>query len=263
MEYAGLLLAVLIGFTLGLLGGGGSILAVPVFVYVFSLDPKLAMAASLAVVGITSFVGSIPHSKAGNLDLRTASLFALSSIAGSWGGVELGLLSPDVVRMIVFGIVMLGAAVMMLRGKKTGDEAPGTSASALALVAGGLGVGLLIGFVGVGGGFMYVPALVFLVGMPMNRAVGTSLMIIGISSVVALIRNVLDQEVREGFLTAQIGDLALIPALLIFTALMFGGVFAGSAVVGKVKPNKLRRWFAIFLIVMAVFILVKEIASSL
>ena len=257
MEYAGLLLALPVGFALGLLGGGGSILAVPIFVYVFGMDPKLAMAASLAVVGLTSFVGSVPHSRAGNLDLRTAALFALSSIAGSWGGVELGLRSPDLVRMVVFGCVMLVAAVMMLRGRKSAGKH--TIAPAPALIAGGLGVGLLIGFVGVGGGFMYVPALVFLVGLPMNRAVGTSLMIIGISSAVALLRNVLDQEVRNGFLTTQIGELTLIPALLIFVVLMFIGVFGGSATVEKTKPNKLRRWFAIFLIVMAVFILVKEI----
>ncbi len=92
MEYAGLLLALPVGFILGLLGGGGSILAVPVFVYVLGIDPKLAMAASLGVVGATSFVGAWPHARAGNLDLRTAALFAVSSVVGSFAGTHLGLL---------------------------------------------------------------------------------------------------------------------------------------------------------------------------
>ncbi len=261
MEYAGLLLAVLVGFTLGLLGGGGSILAVPIFVYVFSLDPTLAMAASLAVVGMTSFVGSVPHYKAGNLEFRTAALFAFSSIVGSWGGVELGLRSPDIVRMVVFACVMLFAAVMMLRGRNSDSDEGRKSASAPILIAAGLGVGLLIGFVGVGGGFMYVPALLFLVGLPMNRAVGTSLMIIGMSSIVALVRNLLDEEVRNSFLTTHIGALPLIPALLIFLGLMFVGVFGGSATAKKTEPAKLRKWFAIFLLLMATFIIVKELVG--
>lgn len=262
MEYVGLLLAVLVGFTLGLLGGGGSILAVPIFVYVFSLNPALAMAASLAVVGITSFVGSVPHYRAGNLEFRTAALFALSSIAGSWGGVEFGLRSPDFVRMVVFACVMLFAAFMMLRGRKSDTGEERKSASAPILIVAGLSVGLLIGFVGVGGGFMYVPALLFLVGLPMNRAVGTSLMIIGISSMVAFVRNLLDEEVRSGFLTTHIGELPLIPALLIFLGLMFVGVFGGSATAKRTEPDKLRKWFAVFLLLMATFIIVKEFAGS-
>lgn len=258
MEYVGLLLALPVGFILGLLGGGGSILAVPVFVYVLGIDPKLAMAASLGVVGATSFVGAWPHARAGNLDLRTAALFAVSSVVGSFAGTQLGLVTPNVVRMMVFGGVMLGAAVMMLRRSGKKPEGEGRRSSLALLIAGGLGVGILIGFVGVGGGFMYVPALVFLVGMPMNRAVGTSLVIIGFSSAVALAANLLNADVRGGFADGRLGDMSLTLALIIFTALTFVGVIAGGTLAGRVKPEGLRRGFAIFLIVTAVGILIRE-----
>lgn len=215
------------------------------------------MAASLGVVGATSFVGAWPHARAGNLDLRTAALFAVSSVVGSFAGTQLGLVTPNVVRMMVFGGVMLGAAVMMLRRSGKKPQEGGGSSLAL-LIAGGLGVGILIGFVGVGGGFMYVPALVFLVGMPMNRAVGTSLVIIGFSSAVALAANLLNAEVRGGFADGRLGDMSLTLALIIFTALTFVGVIAGGTLAGRVKPEGLRRGFAIFLIITAVGILIRE-----
>lgn len=261
MVYLGLLLALPVGFVLGLLGGGGSILAVPIFVYVLDIDPAVAMAASLGVVGSTSFVGSWPHARAGNLDMRTAALFAFSSMAGSFAGTQLGLATPDVVRMVVFGCVMFAAAVMMLRGKKDASEEERRAAPLWLLIGGGIGVGSLIGFVGVGGGFMYVPALVFLVGMNMKRAVGTSLMVIGLSSAVALMVNLVDADVRNAFVTQRLGEFSLIVALLIFTALTFVGVFIGAAAGRRARPEGLRKGFAVFLIAMAIGILLKEIGG--
>lgn len=257
MAYVGLLLAIPVGFALGLLGGGGSILAVPIFVYVLGMETPVAMAASLGVVGATSFMGAIPHARAGNLDLRAAGLFALGSVAGSWIGADIGLRTADVIRMMVFGAVMLAAAFMMLRGRKGGEEERNAAPVWLQILA-GVGVGILIGFVGVGGGFMYVPALVFLVGLPMKRAVGTSLLIIGLSSVVGFARNIWNADVRESFVGAQIGDISLAWGLAIFLVLTIAGVWIGAGVAEKTEPAKLRRWFAFFLILMALYVLLRE-----
>ena len=259
MAYWGLLLALPVGFSLGLLGGGGSILAVPVFVYVLGLDRSLAIPASLAVVGLTSFIGSLSHRREGNVDLSAAIYFALGSMLGSLAGAELGLRIADVIQMIFFGCVMLGAAFFMFRGRpESGGEVEAKPFWILLLI--GALVGLLIGFVGVGGGFMYVPALIFLVGMGTKRAVGTSLMIIALNAAVAFTRYLVDGDVRAGFMTTLIGDIPLWIALVVFTLLTFAGVFAGTALAKRTEPGRLRRWFALLLILMAIYVLAEEIS---
>ena len=202
------MLALPAGFSLGLLGEGGSILAIPIFVYVLGVDRALAIPASLVVLGLTSFLGSIPHRRAGNIDFAAALCFAFGSVSGSVAGAELGLRINDVIQMIVFGCVMLMAAIFMFRERKSLEGKVEGKPIWLLLLMGAL-VGILISFVGVGGGFMYVPALVFLVGMTMKRAVGTSLLIIGLNAAVAFGRYLLAGEIRSGFANAHIGDLPL------------------------------------------------------
>ena len=178
--------------------------------------------------------------------------------------VEADLQAPDrhiadVIQMIFFGCVMLGAAFFMFRGRpESGGEVEAKPFWILLLI--GALVGLLIGFVGVGGGFMYVPALIFLVGMGTKRAVGTSLMIIALNAAVAFTRYLVDGDVRAGFMTTLIGDIPLWIALVVFTLLTFAGVFAGTALAKRTEPGRLRRWFALLLILMAIYVLAEEIS---
>jgi uncharacterized membrane protein YfcA len=259
LSYLSLLLAVPVGFTLGLLGGGGSILAVPIFVYVLGLDRELAIASSLAVVSATSFVGIIPHHRAANVDLKAAATFAAGSMVGAILGSDLGTRVADAYQMVLFGLVMSAAAIFMLRGKKKGSEEKHESVGVVLPILVGLGIGMLIGFVGVGGGFMYVPALFFLLAMPMNRAVGTSLLIIALNAAVAFGRYLFDDNIRDQLFSERLGDLSLVTALLIFVALTVGGVFSGAALAKKTHPAKLRKVFGLFLVGMSIYVLAKEI----
>ena len=168
-----LLLSVLIGLSLGLMGGGGSILAVPVLKYVAGLEAKAAIATSLLVVGTTAGVGGWRHARQGNVAWRTGMVFAVTAMAGGYGGGLAADWFSGTVLLMLFALMMLVTSVMMLRGR--GDLAPRESdIPVMLVVAEGIAVGALTGLVGAGGGFMVVPALVLLGGMEMHRAVGTS-----------------------------------------------------------------------------------------
>src|SRR5918999_884696 len=188
-QLAGFALAVLIGVALGMLGGGGSILTVPVFVYVMGVDPKDAIAMSLPVVGATSLVGAVGHWRVGNVDGRAVAAFAPLAMLGAIGGAWLSTHVSGTLQLLVLGVVMLAAGALMLRDAGPDEDAPSPPASGpryTILAGAGLGVGILTGLVGVGGGFLIVPALVLLVGLPMRCAVGTSLLVIGLSTMTAL-----------------------------------------------------------------------------
>lgn len=187
-------LAALIGLLLGLLGGGGSILTVPVFVYVAGIDAKLAIAASLPVVGLTSLVGAAGHWRAGNVNLRVAAMFGVIAMAAAYIGARLSVLVTGAVQMALLAVVMIGAAASMLRSRpapRCGDTASGdvgvASLPLRVLVPAAAGVGVLTGLVGVGGGFLVVPALVVLAGLPMKQSVGTSLVVITMNSAAGFI----------------------------------------------------------------------------
>ena len=247
MEVVGFGLAALIGISLGLLGGGGSILAVPILVYVVGMAAKPAIVASLLVVGTTSLVGAFRHWWRSNVDLRAALIFGFISMAGSYAGGRIAAQVSDTFQMVLFAVVMLGASISMLRSRK--EEAPADKAVRMPLVVGAAGVvGLLTGVVGVGGGFLIVPALVLFAGLSMKRAVGTSLLVIAMNS-------------ASGFLayagTVQI-DWRYIS---IFTALAVAGVFIGSALVQHVSQAALTRAFAWFLVAVAGFILIQNTVS--
>lgn len=243
----GYALAVVIGISLGLLGGGGSTLTVPVLVYVLHYGVKQAVAMSLFVVGLTSLFGVLTHRRAGNLNLGAALAFGPMAIAGSWFGAELALRVSALFQLTVFGGVMLLASVSMFLGRNfltRAAERPHEHRAAswmmVALIGGG--VGILTGLVGVGGGFLYVPALVLVGGLTMKESVGTSLLLITLSCA-ASFANYLGEVPMDW------------PMMIGFTLLSFAGVALGTALVKRFSQEGLRRAFAVFLFVMAVFIL--------
>ena len=241
---------VLIGAALGLLGGGGSVLTVPIFVYVLGFSPKEAIAMSLAVVAATSAFGAASHWRAGNVNVRIAIVFGVVAILGTLVGVRLARLVSGPTQLVIFGAVMLTAAVFMLRGHPPYDD--GTSRpigrpviSVMNVLAAGLLVGSLTGIVGVGGGFLIVPALVFM-HMSLREAVGTSLLIITGTCVV-------------GFL-GYLGHVSLDwTAVGLVATGTLPGILLGSYLHQFVPQSMLRRGFAALLMVMAAFILIENL----
>ena len=247
MQLLGLILAAVIGISLGLLGGGGSILAVPILVYVVGMEPKAAIAASLLVVGVTSIIGALRHWRARNIDVRTAVLFGVVSMAGSFVGGRVAAFLSDTFQLTLFAMVMLTASVSMFRSRVDDDAVVAAPRLALVVVAAAV-VGLLTGVVGVGGGFLIVPALVLFSGVPMKRAVGTSLLVIAMNS-------------ASGFL-AYAGHVQIDWSYTaLFTSIAIAGVFVGSAALPYVSQSVLKRSFAAFLIAVAGFILVQSAGS--
>lgn len=238
----GYALALLIGLSLGLLGGGGSILTVPVLHYVMGYGVKEAVPMSLVVVGLTSGFGAVNHWRAGAVRWRVALGFAPSAMLGSVLGAELGLRVDAAVQLTVFAVVMLAAAVSMLRPARD-DIASQPRPLPVMVLVGGV-VGLLTGFVGVGGGFLYVPALALLGGLAMRQAIGTSLVLIMVSCLAGVLR--------------YHGTLALDwSAIGLFAGIAFVGVAAGSRLMPHVSQQVLKKGFAIFLLGMGALVLLR------
>lgn len=179
-----LLLALLVGISLGVLGGGGSILTVPILTYVLGMEPKEAIAASLFIVGVTSLVGSVPHARAGRIRWQVGLIFGAAGMVGAFTGGVVGGFIPGVVLMILFALMMVATAIAMLIGRRS---APAGNGFALPkIILDGLAVGAATGLVGAGGGFLVVPALNLLGGLTMVVAVGTSLIVISMKSFAGL-----------------------------------------------------------------------------
>lgn len=250
MLYA-LLGAVAIGLVLGLLGSGGSILTVPVLVYLAGVPTKVAIAESLAIVGGIALFGALPYARQKQIDWRSAVLFGIPGVLGTALGATLSVFVSGGVQLVLFAAVMLLAAGLMIRTPKAvpGDASRPRQA-AWKVVAEGLGVGVLTGLVGVGGGFLIVPALVLLGGLPMRRAVGTSLLIIAAKSLVGF-GTYLDVLAADGLAV----DWQLIA---VFTAIGIAGSFAGNHIGTLVPQAALKRGFAVFLLVMGSYILIRE-----
>ncbi len=179
-------LAVFVGVALGLLGGGGSILTVPLLAYVAGMDAKQAIATSLLVVGVTSAVGAISHARAGRVQWRTGLIFGGAGMAGAYLGGVLARFIPGSVLLVGFALMMIATAIAMLRGRKDVSSDGAHRMPVAKIVAEGLVVGLVTGLVGAGGGFLVVPALALLGGLPMPIAVGTSLVVITMKSFAGL-----------------------------------------------------------------------------
>jgi uncharacterized membrane protein YfcA len=244
MLVLGYVLASLIGLSLGLMGGGGSILTVPIFVYVLGFDPKLAIAMSLPVVGVTSLVGAVGHWKVGNVDLGSAALFGVIAMAGAYAGARLAVFLTGAQQLSILAAVMLVAAISMFRSAR-GVTAATSAAPASLLLPVAACVGLLTGLVGIGGGFLVVPALVLLARVPMKRAVGTSLLVIAMNCASGFAGYLGSVVVPWGF-------------ILGFTAVAVVGILAGTYLVQYVSQRALKQAFAVFLLVMGTFIFVKN-----
>ncbi|NYT92567.1 sulfite exporter TauE/SafE family protein [Salinispora sp. H7-4] len=243
-------LAVLIGLSLGLLGGGGSILAVPLLVYVADLPAKEAIATSLLVVGVTSAVGVLPHARAGRIRWRTGLLFGAAGMAGAYVGGRLAAFVPAGVLLTGFGVMMLATATAMIRGRRgtNGSRMP-RELPVRRVLLDGVVVGLVTGIVGAGGGFLVVPALALLGGLPMSVAAGTSLVVIAMKSFAGL----------AGFLSSVSIDWGLAAAV---TTAAVAGSLAGARLAGRVPEVVLRRTFGGFVLVAGVFILVQQVPGD-
>lgn len=246
--------AALIGLSLGLLGSGGSILTVPVLVYLVGEESKLAIAESLAIVGSISLVGAVPYALKRMVDWRSVLLFGLPGMLGTYLGSALSKNLSGGVQLTLFAVIMLLAATMMFRPPPTrGGESSHRSAVKTALE--GLAVGVATGLVGVGGGFLIVPALVLLGGLPMHLAVGTSLTIIALNSFTGFLKHLHIIQSTSGMLHW--------PLIAIFAAIGIAGSLVGSRVGKKVSGQSLRRGFASFLLVMGLYVMATNLPKVL
>lgn len=256
MEILGYAATVLMGLSLGVLGGGGSILTVPILIYFFKMDALLATTFSLSVVGSTAFVGASLKAIKKEVDFKTGLLFALPSFIGVYltKAFLMPLIPPTIISlgswtltksslvMLSFALIMLAASYSMLKPKAS-NRAQEKDPRYILIALQGLFVGFTTGFVGVGGGFLIIPALVILVGMPMAIATGTSLAIISANSFVGLL--------GDTQALAQI-DLKLLTALSIISLL---GLFIGNRIQAKLPEKRLKKVFAFLLIGIGIFIL--------
>jgi uncharacterized membrane protein YfcA len=242
-------LAAGIGVSLGLLGGGGSILAVPLLVYVAGLPAKEAIATSLLVVGATSAVGVIPHARAGRVRWRTGLLFGVAGMTGAYAGGRAAAYVPAGVLLTGFALMMLATALAMIRGRPAGpDQQVPRELPVLRVLLDGVVVGLVTGLVGAGGGFLVVPALTLLGGLPMPVAVGTSLLVIAMKSFAGL----------AGYLSSTHIDWALAAAV---TVAAIAGSLAGGRLAGRIPADVLRKSFGWFVIAMGAFVLGRQLPA--
>lgn len=250
MELLVLGLAVLVGVTLGLLGGGGSILMVPLLVYVAGLDAKAAIATSLLVVGATSLAASVPHARQGRVRWRTAGIFGAAGMAGAYLGGRLGTLLPGTWLLLAFAAMMVVTAAAMLRDDD-GPDPSGTGGQSVGkILAEGLVVGVVTGLVGAGGGFLVVPALVLFGGLTMREAVGTSLVVIAMKSGAGVI----------GYLAGVQLDWALAGQV---TAAAVVGAVLGARFVDRIPADRLRQGFGWFVLAMAGVVVAREAPRAL
>ncbi len=257
MLILGLILAFVIGVTLGLLGGGGAILTVPVLHYVIDLPVDIAIAASLIVVGLTSAFATINHGRQGRVQWRVGLFFGAASMLSAYGVGKFAKHIPPAIRLLGFALVMAAAAYAMLRGAyaamrasqktqaSTAAVSPPTQPNMRALIPQGLLVGALTGAVGAGGGFLIVPALTILANVPMHHAVGTSLFVISLNSI-------------AGFVGSGMWGSIPYETIAGIVALAIAGSLVGSRISQRISPSVLREGFGWFIVVMASFIAAME-----
>ena len=262
MEIAGYFASLIIGISLGLIGGGGSILTVPVLVYLFGINPVLATAYSLFIVGSTSLVGTFSKYRDGMVNMKTAMIFGIPSIAAVYATRKwivpaipdqlftIGDLhvTKSIMVMVVFAVLMAFASVSMIRDKN-GDHAESNAPQVFnypLIILEGIIVGTLTGLVGAGGGFLIIPALVLLSKLPMKQAIGTSLLIIAMKSLIGFL----------GDLSHTTMDWKL---LIIVTGLAVTGIFVGNVLSRRIDAKKLKKGFGWFVLVMGIYIIIKEL----
>ena len=259
----GYISSIFMGLSLGMIGGGGSILTVPILVYLFNIDPSLATAYSLFIVGLTALFGGINYYRKGEVDLKTGFIFATPSFVGvylvrsfvipnlpqelfTFGSM---IITKPLLIMLVFAVLMVVASISMIRTKKSESKKTDFSPMMKYLMIGleGLVVGGVTGFVGAGGGFLIIPALVILVGLPMKIAVGTSLFIIAAKSLLGFIGDVQHQPYIDWALLFQIAVIAI------------AGLFIGVKVSDKISEKLLKKGFGFFVLIMGSVILFDQL----
>lgn len=250
-----IVLGTVIGLSLGAIGGGGSILTVPILVYIIGQDAHAATATSLAVVGTTALAGAIPHWRAGRVSLATALPFGAAGIAGAFAGAWVNHLLPGWLILGLFGLLMLVVAARMFASKRMHTSKPVTAEVAgwsrwARVIGAGLSVGIMTGFFGVGGGFLIVPALVLVLGLSMREAVGTSLVVIAINSASGLLAHL-----RYGGLDLVTSGLFIAGGAL--------GAMAGALLSGRLDERRLQRGFAAFVAVVGLWLVADNLVPVL
>ena len=253
MTVVGGILALVIGFVLGLLGGGGSILAVPTFLYVFHVEPKPAIAMSLVVVGMSALVGFLTHWRQGTVNLRIAALFGALAMVGSFGGARLARFVPASAQLAMFTAFALTAAVMMLRDSMRKSAVPNaTPAGPLRFSAWlgvqAVGVGLLTALIGAGGGFLIVPSLVLMANVPVKEAVGSSLLIIAMNATSGV----------AGYLGQVEFDWPLVAS---FTAIAAVGAVTGTRYMRRLPAARIKQGFAIMILVLGTYLVIRRLTQ--
>ncbi len=262
MEIIGYIASVLIGISLGLIGGGGSILTVPVLVYLFAIDPVTATGYSLFVVGSTSLAGAITKYKQGLINFKTAFIFAIPAVTAvlitrrfllpaipkTLFTIDNFTATKSLLLMIIFAVLMVFASVSMIRnnGKVVTKESSKKQYDYLMIFLQGIFVGFITGLVGAGGGFLIIPALVIFSKLPMKQAVATSLFIIAINNLIGF------------FISPALHEIDW-KLLLIVTGLAIGGIFVGNWLSHKISGEKLKKTFGWFVLFMGIYIIIREI----
>jgi uncharacterized membrane protein YfcA len=237
--------AVAVGVALGLFGGGGSILMVPMLIYIAGVPSKSAIAMSLLVVAVTSATALISHARAGRVHWRTGLIFGAAGMTGAYGGGLIGPHLPEQLLLGAFAVMMVATAIAMLRERRVVDRETGQQLPLGKTILDGAIVGVVTGLVGAGGGFLVVPALVLLGGMPMVTAVGTSLLVISMKSLAGL----------AGYLSTVSIDWHLAAVVTVATAV--GGLLGGRYA-GHLDPDRLRKAFGWFVVAMGAFVMAQQ-----
>lgn len=256
MSVSIILAGLVTGLLLGVFGSGGSIITLPALIYLLNVDPKAAIAMSLGIVAIAAGLTAFQHWLKGNVNLRVTAIFGLFGVIGTFAGARLGVITPVVIQLSVFAIVMYFAAWKMLRPAAQ-HKSVGAACTECAdgfcddldyrhIAVHGIAIGVLTGVVGVGGGFLIVPALVLLSGLSMKQAIGTSLSIVSLKSFAGF----------AGYAGAIAIDYSLLAG---FTVIAIVGSFAGSVLAHRLPADLLKRGFGIFLVLIASYILIKQV----
>lgn len=258
MEAAGYIASLAIGISLGLIGGGGSILTVPALVYLFALSPTIAISYSLFIVGLTSLVGAYNNYRKGFVNFKIALLFGSLSITtvfltrkfiiphlpDVFFKIGTFAVTQSLFVMVVFASLMVAASVSMIKNKKVQADGP-TKTSAPLLLFYGVLIGLVTGFLGAGGGFLLIPALVLLMKLPMKEAIGTSLLIIALNSLIGFAGDIGRNQINWTF-------------ILTVSAIAITGIFVGGYFNQRVNPNNLKKGFGWFVLLMGICIILRE-----
>lgn len=260
LEILGYILSILIGVSLGLIGGGGSILTIPIVVYLFHVEPLLATSYSLFIVGATSLVGTKRHYTLGNLKISIALYFAIPSVVSilltrkiliplipnQIFQINQFILTKNILTMVVFAVLMIAASVSMIKQSKLVQE-DSKPPNNLQLMIFGFLIGMITGFLGAGGGFLIIPVLIFFAKLDMKQAVGTSLLIITINSLLGFLGDLVNHVPINWVLLSSISFFAII------------GMFIGTQLSKKIAGDKLKPIFGWFVLIMGCYIIIKEI----